>query len=130
MAYLNPTDVAHVISWAVRQDGLTDEFSKDMVELISMSKNKKRTRELFGIGLNIIVSRKNTDSLATLLANLVLTDLYGAIILARIMTRDLDLDETLSNNEDVGEGVYIYLAKILKDIHSIRCHVTDTVNAM
>ena len=130
MAYLNPTDVAHVISWAVLKDGLTDDFSKDMVELMGISENKKRVRDLLRIGLNIIVSRKNTDSLATLIANLVLTDMNGAIILARIMTRDLDLDETLSSNEDIGEGVYIYMAKILKDIHSIRCLVTETVNAM
>jgi hypothetical protein len=129
MAYLNPTDVAHVISWSVSQDGLTDEFTKDMVELMGISKNKKRVRELLRIGLNIIVS-KNTDSLSTLIANLVLTDMNGAIALARIMTRELDLDETLSENEDVGEGGYVYLAKILKDIHSIRCLVTETVNAM
>lgn len=130
MAYLNPTDVAHVISWAVCQDGLTDEFSKDMVELMGISKDKKRVRDLLRIGLNIIVSKKNKDSLATLLANLVLTDMNGAIALARIMTRDLDLDETLSENEDIGDGAYVYMAKILKDIHSIRCLVTETVNAL
>jgi hypothetical protein len=129
MANLNPKDVAHVISWAVNQDGLTDEFSKDMVELMGISENKKRVRELLRIGLNMSVS-KNTDSLSTLIANLVLTDMYGAIALARIMTRELDLDETLSENEDIGEGGYVYLAKILKDIHSIRCLVTETVNAM
>ena len=118
-----------MISWAVNQDGLTDEFSKDMVELMGISENKKRVRELLRIGLNMSVS-KNTDSLSTLIANLVLTDMYGAIALARIMTRELDLDETLSENEDIGEGGYVYLAKILKDIHSIRCLVTETVNAM